>query len=32
MKAHGVKTLLTFDTDDFSRYQGLTAIHPDSVR
>ena len=32
MKAHGVETLLTFDTDDFSRYRDLTAIHPDSVR
>jgi predicted nucleic acid-binding protein len=32
MQAHDVAMLLTFNTDDFSRYQSMTAIHPDSVQ
>lgn len=31
MQAHGLTTLLTFNTEDFSRYAGITAIHPDSL-
>jgi predicted nucleic acid-binding protein len=31
MKAHGVTHLLTFNTSDFARYQGITAITPDAI-
>ena len=30
MKIHGVRRLLTFNTDDFSRYP-IDAIHPTSL-
>lgn len=31
MKAHGVTHLLTFNTGDFARYQGITVVTPDSI-
>lgn len=31
MKAHGVTHLLTFNTGDFARYQGIIAVTPDSI-
>lgn len=31
MKVHGIGSILTFNVKDFSRYDGVTAIHPDSV-
>ncbi len=31
MKVHGISSILTFNVKDFSRYDGVTAIHPDSV-
>ncbi len=31
MYVHGVKNLLTFNTDDFKRYPGIAAIDPHSV-
>lgn len=32
MKAHGVTRILTFNKADSSRYSGIEAIHPDSVK
>jgi predicted nucleic acid-binding protein len=32
MKAHGIARILTFNVDDFKRFAGIEAIHPDSVR
>jgi predicted nucleic acid-binding protein len=31
MKTHGVRSLLTFDVDDFKRYTGIDAMHPNVV-
>ncbi|MGD1091831.1 MAG: PIN domain-containing protein [Bryobacteraceae bacterium] len=31
MKTHGVRSLLTFDVDDFTRYTGIEVIHPKAV-
>ncbi len=31
MRAHGVQHIVTFNVADFSRFEGLTAMHPDSV-
>lgn len=31
MEAHGVASILTFNTRDFSRYLGLTATDPTAV-
>lgn len=31
MYAHGISHILTFNGDDFTRYPGITAIHPGSV-
>ncbi|SRR6266849_980295 len=31
MRAHGVPYIVTFNVADFSRFEGLTAMHPDSV-
>jgi predicted nucleic acid-binding protein len=31
MKVHGIGAILTFNVKDFSRYEGVTAMHPDSV-
>jgi predicted nucleic acid-binding protein len=31
MEAHGVASILTFNTRDFSRYPGLTATDPAAV-
>ncbi len=31
MYAHGLTHILTFNTSDFSRFGGITAIHPNSV-
>ena len=32
MYVHGVSHLLTLNVTDFSRFDGLTALHPDSVK
>ncbi len=32
MKVHGLDRILTFNMQDFIRYEGVTAIHPESVR
>lgn len=31
MRVHGIAQILTFNTADFARYPGITAIHPASV-
>jgi predicted nucleic acid-binding protein len=31
MQAHGVTHLLTFNTDDFKSYSGITLVHPSDV-
>jgi len=31
MRAHGVQHIVTFNVADFSRFEGLTAMHPDSI-
>ncbi len=31
MKTHGVRSLLTFDVDDFTRYAGIEVVHPKTV-
>jgi hypothetical protein len=31
MRVHGVTHLLTFNTQDFARYSGITAVHPRDV-
>ena len=31
MYAHGVSHILTLNVGDFSRFDGLTALHPDSI-
>jgi predicted nucleic acid-binding protein len=31
MRAHGITHILTFDTADFLRYPGITAVHPRDV-
>ena len=31
MKVHGIGAILTFNVKDFNRYDGVTAMHPDSV-
>lgn len=31
MQAHGVTEIVTFNAGDFTRFAGITAIHPDSV-
>jgi predicted nucleic acid-binding protein len=32
MKVHGLDRILTFNMRDFGRYEGVTAIHPETVR
>jgi predicted nucleic acid-binding protein len=32
MRAHGIDSILTFDTDDFSTFREVAAVHPDSVQ
>ncbi len=32
MKVHRLDQILTFNMQDFARYEGVTAIHPDTVR
>lgn len=32
MQAHGLTHILTFNTNDFNRYGGITAINPQTVR
>ena len=31
MSVHGIKNLLTFNTDDFKRYSDITAVDPQSI-
>ncbi|MBW3624738.1 MAG: PIN domain-containing protein [Armatimonadetes bacterium] len=31
MKAHGVTHLLTFNVSDFTRFPGITAVHPQEI-
>ena len=31
MIVYGINAVLTFDTEDFKRYQGITALHPAAV-
>ena len=31
MKTHGVRSILTFDVDDFRRYSGIDVMHPKTV-
>ena len=31
MSIHGVKSILTFDVEDFKRYAGITVLHPEDV-
>ena len=28
MKVHGITQIVTFNTDDFTRYSGIDVIHP----
>ncbi|MBI1747146.1 MAG: hypothetical protein HYR55_11230, partial [Acidobacteria bacterium] len=32
MNVHGIKNLLTFNTDDFKRFFGVTVINPQNVK
>jgi predicted nucleic acid-binding protein len=32
MKAHRIHQIVTFNTRDFTRYAGIEAIHPDTIR
>jgi hypothetical protein len=32
MSVHGLRHILTFNAADFSRFDGLVAVHPESVR
>jgi hypothetical protein len=32
MYVHGLRHILTFNAADFSRFDGLVAVHPESVR
>ncbi|MCU1234461.1 MAG: domain nuclease [Candidatus Solibacter sp.] len=32
MKVHRIEQILTFNMQDFSRYQGVVSVHPDTVR
>ncbi len=32
MRAHGITHILTFNTDDFKRFSGITAVDPRSVK
>jgi len=32
MKVHGLDRILTFNMQDFGRYKGVTAVHPEAVR
>jgi predicted nucleic acid-binding protein len=31
MRAHGIAGILTFNVQDFARYEEIEALHPDSV-
>ncbi len=31
MKVHGITQILTFHVQDFRRFAGIQAIHPDSI-
>jgi predicted nucleic acid-binding protein len=31
MEVHGLTHLLTFDTPDFHRFAGITAVHPQDL-
>jgi predicted nucleic acid-binding protein len=31
MRVHGLSHILTFNTTDFARYPGITALHPTAV-
>jgi predicted nucleic acid-binding protein len=31
MSVYAVESVLTFNTDDFKRYSGITALHPSSM-
>jgi predicted nucleic acid-binding protein len=31
MEVHGVNTILTFNVQDFARYKGVLAVHPEAV-
>jgi predicted nucleic acid-binding protein len=31
MSVHQVPKILTFDLDDFKRYENITVVHPDSL-
>jgi predicted nucleic acid-binding protein len=31
MTVHGITEILTFNTDDFARFNGIVAIHPESL-
>lgn len=32
MRVHGVTNLLTFNTEDFTRYPGITVFHPQDIK
>jgi len=32
MTAHRIHQIVTFNTRDFTRYAGIEAIHPDTIR
>jgi hypothetical protein len=32
MHVHGVQHILTFNVEDFSRFDDLTALHPEAVQ
>lgn len=32
MKVYGIRQIVTFNTNDFERYEGIEVIHPDTVR
>ena len=32
MKVHGLDQILTFNGQDFGRYEGVMAVHPETVR
>jgi predicted nucleic acid-binding protein len=31
MKVHGITSILTFNVQDFTRYEGIAVVHPDTL-
>ena len=32
MKLHGIKKLLTYNVQDFTRYREIEAVHPETIQ